>query len=66
MEARQMTNKTYAELVAEVSISVTPNQGAFLSELVKDYIEANDHAISEIAYTNLINLIATLTPKAGC
>lgn len=61
-----MANKTYAELVAEVSILVTPNQGAFLAELVKDYIEANDHVISEIAYTNLINLIATLTPKAGC
>jgi hypothetical protein len=30
MEARQMANKTYAELVAEVSILVTPNQGAFL------------------------------------
>ena len=60
------TTKTYAELLKEVSVTVTPNEAAFLSELVKDYIEANDHLISETAYGNLVNLIATLTPKAGC
>jgi hypothetical protein len=55
-----MNSKTYAELVAEVSVTVTPNDAAFLAVLVTQYIAKGNNT------DHLQKLVAHLTPKAGC
>lgn len=60
------TNTTYAQLLEDVSIKVTPNDAAFLAELVRDYLIMNDDQIHEEGQKALGNLIAKLSPKAGC
>jgi len=36
-----MTTKTYAELLEEVSIKITPNEGALLGAILSTYIYQN-------------------------
>lgn len=56
----KMNSKTYAELVAEVSVTVTPNDAAFLAVLVTQYIAKGNNT------DHLQQLVAHLTQKAGC
>lgn len=54
------TTKTYAELLKEVSVTITPNEAAFLARLLNKYM-------SETPNTNgLEDLANRLSIKAGC
>jgi hypothetical protein len=55
-----MNTKTYAELLQEVSVTVTPNDAAFLAVLVTQYIAKGNDT------DHLQQLVAHLTQKAGC
>jgi hypothetical protein len=63
---KMTTTKTYAELLKEVSVTVTPNDAAFLAKLVQSYIDTNSSRLHDLTIDHLSNLIDTLTPKAGC
>ena len=52
--------KTYAELLQEVAITVTPNDAAFLGQLLKKWMDEN----LETVYHS--NLLTHLNGKAGC
>lgn len=55
------TATTYAELLKDVSVTVTPNDAAFLAALVLKYMKDENH---ETAY--LQNLVKQLNPLVGC
>lgn len=55
-------SKTYAELLDEVSVKITPNDAEFLAHLLKMYAAKNNLTTS----THLVNLHAQLLGiKAG-
>lgn len=53
---------TYAELLKEVSITITPNDAAFLSAILGTYIYQNKQEQNEY----LVNLCKALNPRTGC
>ena len=55
------TQTTYAKLLQEVLISITPNDAAFLAKLVAKYQKDSGFSSAETR-----NLIKVLSPKAGC
>lgn len=57
-----MNTKTYAELLDEVSIKITPNEGALLSAILGTYIYQNNLE----ANTTVTELLAKISPKVGC
>lgn len=60
-----MATKTYAELLAEVSITVTPNDAAFLAELLNKYMEDNQVWTGHLnALKNRLN--GSRTIPCGC
>ena len=56
-----MTTKTYAELLDEVSIKITPNDAAILSQIFNAYVVENKLETNKIA----IDLLAKLNPTLG-
>lgn len=60
------TNKTYAELLKEASISITPNDAVFMADLVSIWMSNNTQLITQKGVTHLTGLIATLRGEAGC
>ena len=59
-----MTQPTYAELLEEISVSVTltPNDAAFLSAILGSYIYQNKLENNKVCR----DLMERLNPKAGC
>ena len=57
---------TYAELLNEVSISITPNDAAFLAGLLQNYIYKEGGIDTLLGDNHLTRLLGTLRPKAGC
>lgn len=53
---------TYAKLLKEVSIAITPNDAVFLSAILQKWMVAQDMETA----TYLQDLVAHLNPKAGC
>lgn len=51
--------KAYADLVQEVSITITPSDATFLAALVNQYIARGNDT------EHLRQLVAQLTPKVG-
>lgn len=61
---KMTTNATYAELLKEVSISITPNDATFLAELVKNYM--SEKLISTGHMRNLIGTLEGSTYICTC
>jgi len=53
---------TYAELLKEVSITITPNDAAFLTAVLGSYVYQNKLENNELCR----DLMERLNPKAGC
>ena len=56
------SSTTYAELLKEISITITPNDATFLGAILGTYIYQNKLENNQ----HLVELLNRITPKAGC
>lgn len=61
-----MTTKTYAELLDEVSIKITPNEAAVLASLAKAFMAENETEMNASQINNWSELINKLNSQIDC